>query len=122
MDVPIFEVHTLAEEMDSALIQERLIATLSGLFSILALLLACVGLYGLLAFSVGSPRPEQLQGRRVDNLTLDGGIRLPVVHYVYDQPTWDDLLGEHGFTVDQILEVSPPTEGQYPTLIVTAHR
>ena len=38
--------------MDAALVNERLIATLSGLFSILALLLACVGLYGLLAFAV----------------------------------------------------------------------
>jgi ABC-type antimicrobial peptide transport system permease subunit len=34
------------------LIRERLIATLSSLFGALALLLACVGLYGLLAFSV----------------------------------------------------------------------
>lgn len=38
--------------MDAALIRERLIAMLSSLFSMLALLLACVGLYGLLAFSV----------------------------------------------------------------------
>lgn len=51
-DLPMFEVHTLAEEMDTALIQQRLIATLSSLFSILALLLASVGLYGLLAFTV----------------------------------------------------------------------
>ncbi len=49
---PQFEVRTLAQEMDAALIQERLIATLSGLFAVLALLLACVGLYGLFAFAV----------------------------------------------------------------------
>jgi len=47
-----FEIHTLAQEMDAALIRERLIATLSSLFGALALLLACVGLYGLLAFAV----------------------------------------------------------------------
>jgi predicted permease len=51
-DLPMFEVHTLAEEVDTALIRERLIATLSSLFSVLALLLASVGLYGLLAFAV----------------------------------------------------------------------
>jgi len=50
--LPQFEIHTLAQEMDAALIRERLIATLSSLFGALALLLACIGLYGLLAFSV----------------------------------------------------------------------
>jgi ABC-type antimicrobial peptide transport system permease subunit len=38
--------------MDAALVQERLIAMLSSLFGALALLLAGVGLYGLLAFGV----------------------------------------------------------------------
>ena len=51
-DLPLFEVRTLAAEMDAVLIQERLIATLSTVFSTLALVLASVGLYGLLAFSV----------------------------------------------------------------------
>ena len=51
-DLPLFEVRTLATEMDAVLIPERLIATLSTVFSTLALLLVSVGLYGLLAFSV----------------------------------------------------------------------
>jgi ABC-type antimicrobial peptide transport system permease subunit len=38
--------------MDAALVQERLIAMLSTLFGVLALLLASVGLYGLLTFAV----------------------------------------------------------------------
>jgi ABC-type antimicrobial peptide transport system permease subunit len=38
--------------MGAALVQQRLIALLSGLFGGLALLLACVGLYGLLAFAL----------------------------------------------------------------------
>jgi predicted permease len=49
-DVPQFQIHTLGQEVDAVLIQERLIATLSSLFSVLAMLLASVGLYGLLAF------------------------------------------------------------------------
>ncbi len=48
----MFEVNTLAAEMDAALVRERLIATLSSFFGVLALLLAGVGLYGLLAFGV----------------------------------------------------------------------
>ena len=51
-DLPLFAIHTLAEEMGAVLIRDRLIATLSTVFSALALVLACVGLYGLLSFSV----------------------------------------------------------------------
>jgi predicted permease len=50
--MPMFDVHTLEEEMGAALVQHRLIALLSSLFGALALLLACVGLYGLLAFGL----------------------------------------------------------------------
>jgi predicted permease len=50
--LPAFDVHTLAEEMDAALVRERLIAMLSMMFGGLALLLASVGLYGLLSFGV----------------------------------------------------------------------
>jgi predicted permease len=50
--LPAFDVHTLAQEMDAALVQERLIAMLSTLFGALALLLASVGLYGLMTFGV----------------------------------------------------------------------
>ncbi|MGC4052008.1 MAG: ABC transporter permease [Paludibaculum sp.] len=51
-ELPMFEIQTLAEEMDAVLVRERLMATLSGLFSLLATLLAAVGLYGLFAFAV----------------------------------------------------------------------
>jgi ABC-type antimicrobial peptide transport system permease subunit len=50
--IPMFDVHTLEEEMGAALVQQRLIAMLSSLFGALALLLACVGVYGVLAFGV----------------------------------------------------------------------
>jgi len=56
--LPAFEVHTLAQEMDAALIQERLIALLFSLFGGLSLLLASVGLYGLLAFGVAQRTGE----------------------------------------------------------------
>jgi ABC-type antimicrobial peptide transport system permease subunit len=56
--MPMFDVHTLAEEMSAALVQQRLIAMLWSVFGALALALACVGLYGLLAFTVVQRRAE----------------------------------------------------------------
>lgn len=56
--IPMFDVHTLEDEMDAAFVQQRLIAMLSSLFGGLALVLACVGLYGLLAFTVVQRRSE----------------------------------------------------------------
>jgi ABC-type antimicrobial peptide transport system permease subunit len=44
--------------MDASLARERLLAMLSGLFGALALLLAVVGLYGTMAYSVARRRNE----------------------------------------------------------------
>jgi putative ABC transport system permease protein len=52
------EFHTLAEQVDDSLVQERLLATLSGFFGGLALLLAMIGLYGALSYLVTLRRPE----------------------------------------------------------------
>jgi predicted permease len=70
-DVPMFELHTLADEIDAALVRERLIATLSGVFGIVALTLVGIGLYGLMAFSVSRRTAEigirvALGARRAD--------------------------------------------------------
>ena len=45
-------METLREQVDESLHQDRLIAALCGVFSGLALGLTCVGLFGLLSFSV----------------------------------------------------------------------
>jgi predicted permease len=51
-DMPLFAIQSLAAQMAGALSRERLVATLSSLFGLLALLLASVGLYGLTTFTV----------------------------------------------------------------------
>ncbi len=50
--LPVFGVKTLNEQFDDSLVEERLVASLSSMFGALALLLACVGLYGLMAYTV----------------------------------------------------------------------
>ncbi len=57
-DVPMAPVYTLADEVDAALMTERLVATLSGVFGLVALALICIGLYGLMAFTVARRTPE----------------------------------------------------------------
>jgi predicted permease len=51
-NLPVTDIRTLSEQVNEALNKERLIARLSSFFGFLALLLACVGLYGLMAYSV----------------------------------------------------------------------
>jgi len=46
------DVHALSAQVQATMLQERLLATLAGTLSVLALVLASVGIYGLLAYSV----------------------------------------------------------------------
>ena len=52
------EFTTLATQVDESLIRERLLATLSGFFGALALLLATIGLYGVMSYNVARRRNE----------------------------------------------------------------
>ncbi len=51
-NVPILAFTTLAEEVNNSLAQERVVAELSSLFGLLALILTSVGLYGVMAYTV----------------------------------------------------------------------
>jgi predicted permease len=51
-NLPLYNIKTLARQVDESLAQERLISALSSFFGLLSLLLAAIGLYGILAYAV----------------------------------------------------------------------
>jgi ABC-type antimicrobial peptide transport system permease subunit len=50
--VPVFEMKTMELQVNQFLFTERLIASLSAFFGLLATLLAAIGLYGVMAYAV----------------------------------------------------------------------
>jgi predicted permease len=57
-NLPVVKIDTVDEQLADVLIQERVIATLSAFFGAMALLLACLGLYGVVSYSVGRRTSE----------------------------------------------------------------
>jgi predicted permease len=50
--MPVFDLRSMDEQVDQILSVERAVATMSGFFGLLATMLAAVGLYGVMAYTV----------------------------------------------------------------------
>jgi putative ABC transport system permease protein len=57
-NVPVYAVKTMTEQIDAALSADRMTAVLLGIFGAAALLLATVGLYGVMSYSVAQRTHE----------------------------------------------------------------
>jgi predicted permease len=92
-DAPI-EVRALSTQVANTIVRERMMAMLAGGFAVLALTLACVGLYGLLAYTVSRQTKEigirmalGAQASRVVGSVVAGGARLVAIGVLVGLPT-----------------------------------
>ncbi len=114
-DLPVFDVRTQVEQIDATLSQQRLFATLTSAFGLLALVLAAVGIYGVIASSVASRIGEigvrmalGAAGRQVRSMILRetiglaglgvvagvlgaAGLTRYVASFLYDVTTFDPI-------------------------------
>jgi len=79
--LPLLSVRTMDEAVDRSLTTERMLATLSGGFGLVALLLSVVGLYGVMAFVVTS-RTQEIGVRMALGATRRAAVWLVVADAV----------------------------------------
>ena len=82
-DLPVAKVTTLKTLVDNSLVQPRFSMLLIGSFAIIALLLACIGIYGVISYSVVQRTQEigirlavGAQPEQVVRMILSQGLRL----------------------------------------------
>jgi predicted permease len=86
-DLPVFDVRTQTQQIDATVSRERLFAMLTVAFGVLALVLASIGIYGLMAFNV-SRRTSEI-GIRI----ALGARRLDVLLMVLREASWLAIVG-----------------------------
>jgi len=92
-NLPVNLVRSLRDQVEAAFRQQRLIARLTGLFALLSVVLAAIGIYGVIAYNAGRRTTEigvrmALGANRLDvvGLILRGAIGLIVLGLLFGLP------------------------------------
>ena len=114
-DLPLKGIKTQAEQADETLAMERLFAKLFSLFGLLALVLAAVGLYGMLAWSVTQRKHEI--GIRMALGASRGSVMKMVIRQGLTLTLFGVVLGLAGASVlaMNLQSLSPMLYGIEPT-------
>ncbi len=88
-DQPIANARTLEQSVYNSLARQRATLILLGLFAVVAIGLACIGIYGVMSYSIGQ-RARELsirsalgaQRRDIIRLVLSGGMKLAMIGIV----------------------------------------
>ncbi len=86
-DLPLRDIRTQTEQIEDSISQQRLFATLTGGFGILALILACIGIYGIMAYNVAR-RTNEIGVR----MALGARAR-QVLFMILGESSWLAILG-----------------------------
>jgi predicted permease len=84
--LPVYQVQTMEQQVASSVSRQRFYATLLGVFAAVALVLAAVGLYGVIAYAV-SQRSHELgvrvalgaTGDRISRMVIGEGVMLTAI-------------------------------------------
>ena len=92
-NLAVISIRTLEEQVERTFDQQRAVASLAGLFGVIALVLAAIGLYGVTAYSVARRTSEigirmalGADRRRVIGLVLGGAFRRVAVGLLLGLP------------------------------------
>jgi predicted permease len=86
-DLPLRNIRTQSEQIEDSISQQRLFATLTAGFGILALILACIGIYGIMAYNVAR-RTSEIGVR----MALGARAR-QVLFMILGESSWLAILG-----------------------------
>ena len=122
---PVYDVRTMEEVTNTSLAPRRFSTLLLGSFSSLALLLACIGLYGVLAYSVAQRTREigirmalGAQTRDVLGMVLGDSMRLTIIGLVTGLVASFALSRFLASMLFNIKPTDPPTYLSVSTLLV----
>jgi putative ABC transport system permease protein len=120
-DIAVSEILSLSQIVDRSAWRERFVSVLFGVFSVLALILAAVGLYGVLAYTV-SLRTHEIgirmalgaSAREVQRMVLRQGLVLAALGLVAGTLA---ALALTRLLATQLYRVSPTDPGTFVTVV-----